>query len=676
MLRARRMTDLEDQDANPSVADQHEAAATPLWPCRHPWLTALAVLGAALVVLFLLWDWNWFKRPIERYVQAKTGREFHIDGNLDVDLGRMTRVSADGLRFGNAAWSKEKQMAKTDRLAFAFALWPAIFERDFRVPELRLTNPDVLLEKGPDGQGNWVFKDQEDTRGKQPEFRSLWIDDGRLRFIDAKGKTDIDISVDSEARGKSESGPPIVVAGKGRWKGNPFTLKGRGESPLDLRDADEPYRIDLRATAGPTNAHATGTLLDPLRMRDFDLKLSVNGQNMDDLYPLLGLALPPTPPYSLNGRFTREVNSPTSSTWKYDGLSGKVGESDLAGFAHFTTGKPRPRLDADLRSKRLDLDDLAGFIGGAPKATGGEKTNPELAAKAANQEASGKLFPRDEFKLEKLRAMDANVRLRAARINTQTLPVDDMDAKLALKAGVMTLAPLNFGVADGDIRSTIRMDAREGNVIRTRADITAKGLTLGKLMPKVKLGQNAIGSLGGDIKINTTGNSIAKMLGNADGEADVGMGKGSISKLLMEMAAIDIAGIIKVKLTGDQQLPVRCAFGDFTIQNGIMNTRSLAFDTDDTVITGDGTINLREERLDLTLRPKTRRFSPLSLRSPLYVQGSFKDPSIRPDYKRVGLRAAVAVALGAVTAPAAALAATTDIGSAKGRRYCGQSTGK
>lgn len=675
------MTITDSPDNNPDqpspAAASEEATSSAIWPRRHPWLTALGVIAAALVVLILLWDWNWFKRPIERYVQAKTGRELHIDGNLDVDLGRMTRVSADGLRFGNAKWSKEKEMAKTDRLAFAFELWPAIFQRDFRVPELRLTNPDVLLEKGPDGRGNWVFKDQEDTRGKQPEFRSLWIDDGRLRFVDAKGKTDIDISVDSEARGKeNKSGPPIVVAGKGHWKGNPFTLEGRGESPLDLRNPDEPYRIDVRAVAGPTKAHARGTLLDPLRMRDFDLKLSMDGQNMDDLYPLLGLALPPTPPYSLNGRLTREVKSPTSSTWKYDGMSGKVGDSDLAGFAHFTTGKPRPRLDADLRSKRLDLDDLAGFIGGAPKASGGEKTNPELAAKAANQAASGKLFPRDEFKLEKLRAMDANVRLRAARINTNVLPVDDMDAKLALEAGVMTLAPLNFGVADGDIRSTIRMDAREGSVIRTRADINAKGLTLGKLMPKVKLGQNAIGSLGGDIKINTTGNSIAKMLGNADGEADIGMGKGSISKLLMEMAAIDIAGIIKVKLTGDQQLPIRCAFADFGIKNGVMNTRALAFDTDDTVITGTGTISLGEERLDLTLRPKTRRFSPLSLRSPLYVQGSFTDPSIRPDYKRVGLRAAAAVALGAVTAPAAALAATTDLGGAKGRQYCGQPAGK
>ena len=421
----------------------------------------------------------------------------------------------------------------------------------------------------------------------------------------------------------------------------------------------------MRARAGNTRAHARGTLLDPLRLRDFDLKLALSGQDMDELYPLLGIAIPPTPPYKLDGRLTRVVHSPASSTWRYDGFTGQVGGSDLAGFAHFTTGKPRPKLEADLRSKRLDLDDLAGFIGGAPGDGAGG------SAEAARRRASGKLFPDEAFRLDKLNAMDAKVRLRAARIETRTLPVDDMDARLDLAAGVLRLDPLDFGVADGDIRSVIRMDAR-AKAIRTRADIRASGLTLGKLMPKVKLGENAIGKVGGEIRIDTAGNSVASMLGNAGGDAELGMGEGRISKLLMEMAAIDIAGILKIKLTGDEQIPIRCAWGDFAVKDGVMTPRSLVFDTRDTVILGTGTIDLRRERLALVLKPKTRRFSPLSLRSPLHLEGSFVQPRIRPDYTRMGLRAALAVTLGTAAAPAAALAATIDPGNAKQRRYCGE----
>lgn len=638
-------------------------------PKRHPWWTAVAVLGMGLVILILLWDWNWFKRPIERRVAAQTGRSFHIDGNLDVDLGRTLTVRADGLRFGNAGWARGDDMARVARLEFDLRLWP-LFRGDMQVPRILLDRPVLSLERNAAGLGNWVFGDDASNL---PEFRRVHIEEGSLAFLETSRKTDIKVSVDSKPRRRTDAEAPIAVAGGGIWKGNKFALEGTAESPLELRNSDRPYRIDARATAGPTRAHARGSLLDPLRMRDFDLKLALAGQNMDDLFPLIGVALPPTPPYALDGRLTRSVDSPKRSTWKYDGFKGKVGDSDLSGFAHVAAGgKSRPHLKADLRSQRMDLDDLGGFIGLAPKSGGGETTNPELAAQAAQQQASGKLLPSDPWKLDKLRAMDANVRLRAQRIETRKLPVDDMDATLALKDGVLVLKPLDFGVADGNIRSTIRMDARE-RTIRSQADIRATGMVLGKLMPdSVQLGQAAIGKVGARVVFASNGNSIAQLAANANGDAEAGMGSGQISKLLMEFAGMDLAGILKIKLTKDKQIPIRCAYGDFAVKDGVMTPRALVFDTSETRLNGSGTIDLRNERLDLVIKPKTKTFSPLSLRAPLYVEGTFRKPDLRPDYARMGLRAAAAVLLANVAAPAAALA-TADLGQGKDAQYCGGS---
>lgn len=658
---------------NSHASDAPSGAAThPLQAVRrHPVLTVLAVLALAIAVLVVMWDWNWLRGPIERQVKARTGREFDIAGNLDVDLGRTTTVRMDAVRFGNAEWSKKPDMALSDRVEFNFELWPALLRREFRIPDLRLTRPRLLLETGPDGTGNWVFGDEDD---KPPQFNALWIDDGRLVYVNAKARSDVDIAVASRAPVKGQATPTIALAGGGRWKGNPLTLEGTAESPLELRDTERPYRIDVRASSGRTDAHARGTLLDPLRMRDFDLKLALSGQNMDELYPLIGVATPPTPPYRLDGRLTRTINSRTSSTWKYDGFAGTVGDSDLAGYAHVTTGK-RTFLKADLRSRRLDFDDLAGFIGAAPKSGGGEKSNPELQALATKRAASPKLLPDTPYELEKMRAMDADVRWRAARIASPKLPLDDMDAHAFLKHGVLRLEPLNFGVAGGTIRSTIRMDARE-STIRTRADIAARGLDLHRLMPDVKLARTAFGKLGGDVAITGTGNSIARMLASADGRIAMGMGQGQISKLLMEYAGLDLAGILRIKLTGDKQIPIRCVHGDFAVENGIMNTRRFVFDTTETLLLGSGNVSLREETLDLTLRPKTKRFSPLSLRSPLYMRGTFKQPSFRPDYARMGLRGAAAAALATVAAPAAALIATTDLGRDQGDACAGAKYGK
>ena len=634
----------------------------------HPLVSALGVLLLAILVLVAIWDWNWLRGPIERIVRAQTGRSFDIGGDLDVDLGRVTRVRMDAVRFGNADWSTPADMAVGERVEFAFELFPAIFRRQFRISELQLARPRLTLELGPDGTGNWVFGDQDDE-GPPLRVRRLDIDDGRLQYLDAKRKTDVDVMLQSRA-GKHGDANDIAVEGKGRWRGNAFTLEGSAQSPLALQENEQPYRIDLRASAGTTHAHARGSLLDPLRFRDFDLQLALSGQDMDDLYPLIGVAAPPTPPYSLEGRLTRDINDATSSTWKYDGFSGTVGDSDLAGFAHVTTGD-RTFLKADLRSKRLDFDDLAGFVGGAPDSGGREKSNPELAAQAAKQAASPRLLPDTPYELEKLRAMDADVRLRAARIDAPGLPLDDMDAHLFLDGGVLRLDPLNFGVAGGDIRSTIRMNASE-SPIRTRADIAMRGLELRRLFPKADLAKDAVGRISGDIDLTGNGNSVAKMLASSSGEVALGMGRGQISNLLMELAGLDIAEALKFLLTDDRKVPIRCAFGDFKVTDGRMQTRALAFDTTDTIIVGEGGIDLRDETLDLRLRPRPKDRSLFVFRSPLLLDGTFKDPSFRPDMARVGLRGAIALTLGSITPPAALLA-TLELGpgedSSCGGRY-------
>jgi uncharacterized protein involved in outer membrane biogenesis len=265
------------------------------------------------------------------------------------------------------------------------------------------------------------------------------------------------------------------------------------------------------------------------------------------------------------------------------------------------------------------------------------------------------VLPDTPYDLTKLRAMDADVRWKAHRINAPALPIEDMDAHLLLEAGLLRLEPLNFGVAQGDIRSTIRMDARS-DVIRTKADIAVRGLDLGELFPTAQLTQSAIGRVGGNASLTGTGNSVAGILGTADGEVMLGMGRGQVSNLLMELAGLDIAEALKFLLTKDRTVAVRCAFGDFAVENGVMQARTLAFDTTDTIIVGEGKVSLKDETLDLELRPRPKDRSILALRSPLVVDGTFKDPSFRPDFKRLGLRGATALALGSIAPPAALLA--------------------
>lgn len=626
-------------------------AASLAWLRRHPLASIALGLAVAVAVLVAVWDWNWLKGPVERLVERRTGRTLDIGGDLDVDLGWTPVISGERVRFGNAAWATEPTMASADRIEFAIELRP-LLRRELRIADISLRRPVLNLEIGPQRRGNWRFG--PDDGGDGPQFRRVHIEQGRLAFLDAARDTDIRVDVSSQAAG-SQAGAPIAVEGGGRWKGNRFRVHGRAQSPLALREHDSPYRIDLQASAGATHAHARGTLLDPLRLRGFDLRLDLRGQNAAELYPLIGIVLPDTPPYRLHGRFRRE-----GTTWRFERFTGTVGDSDLAGSVRVESAGARPFFEADLVSRQLDFDDLAGFVGGAPQSDEGETTNPELAARAARAQARARVLPDTPYELAKLNAMDANVRWKAQRINATKLPLEDMNAHLKLQGGVLMLDPLNFGVAGGTIRSTIRMDAREPT-IRTHARIAARGLNLDKLLPDFKLAQDAVGKVGGEVALAGHGNSVARMLATSNGDVALGMGRGQISNLMLELAGLDVAEALRFLLTEDRRVPVRCAFGDFAVEDGVMTARAFAFDTTDTIIIGEGRISLRDETLDLRLRPRPKDRSLLSLRSPLLVDGTFKDPDVRPDMKRVGLRAALAITLGSI-APPAALLATLELG--------------
>ena len=96
----------------------------------------------------------------------------------------------------------------------------------------------------------------------------------------------------------------------------------------------------------------------------------------------------------------------------------------------------------------------------------------------------------------------------------------------------------------------------------------------------------------------------------------------------------------------------------------MLDTDAFVFDTADTNVLGDGTINLANETLDMTIRPQPKKKSVLSLRSPIYLTGTFRHPSVGVNKGAVAVRAGAAVGLGILN-PLAALLPTIETGPGK-----------
>lgn len=618
--------------------------ALPRWA---GWSIGFAV---ALAVFIAMFDWNWFKGPIERRVQAATGREFDIGGEFDVDLGFTPRIRAHDVRFGNASWSENGDMAHVDRVEFRIALRPLLDGR-IEVPYLSATKPTLLIERNREGRGNWVL----DTPAKEPGkpitvlVGQLFIDAGTLRMLEPTFRTEVVLNVRSEARQRGQVRAPLVAYGKGKYRGSPFELALRVDSPLDLQNREQPYHVDAKISAGATRAHAQGALVGQLQLQDFALRFDMSGANLGDLYPLLGVAVPETPPYSLSGVLGRDGN-----TWSYRNFEGKIGDSDMRGEASFAFGKPQ-RLTANIVSKRLDFDDLATLIGAPPSTKPGETASQGQKEVAARVKAKGRVLPDSTFNLDKLRIMDADVKLKAEHIDAPKLPIEKMDVRLVLTNGVLKIDPLDFQAAGGKIAAHLNLDAREQQI---RATLTGdvERLELSKMFPSAEITKQGAGKLSGAFALETRGNSVAEMLSGADGNIGLIMGPGHVSNLLVELAGLDVAESLKFLLDKDKQIPLRCAYADFKLDDGVMSTHALAFDTTDTVVFGEGKVSFRDEAIDMKLSPKPKDRSPLSVRVPLKIGGTFADPTFHPEAGPLALRGAAAAALYSIAPPAALLA--------------------
>jgi uncharacterized protein involved in outer membrane biogenesis len=103
---------------------------------------------------------------------------------------------------------------------------------------------------------------------------------------------------------------------------------------------------------------------------------------------------------------------------------------------------------------------------------------------------------------------------------------------------------------------------------------------------------------------------------------------------------------------------------DFKVNDGVMTTDLFVVDTADTNITGEGSVNLADETLNLTLKPLPKDISILSGRSPIHVTGSFKSPTVRPTAELYG-RGGGALLLGTLVNPLAVLIPLIETGPGK-----------
>jgi uncharacterized protein involved in outer membrane biogenesis len=608
-----------------------------MWTAIFSLFMIIIIIGAAAFVATL--DWNRAKPYVTAAVSKATGRTFAIDGDLRVDFGWISRVQASGMRFENASWSKHPEMAEVGLLDVQLNV-QELFKWRFVFPSVNISGLKVFLEKNREGQGNWELggPSAEDAvpekRTEFPLIEKLVINDSTLQFDNQGTNAQLEVKLTrAEAEGFWEQ--PVKLEADGYYQKQPMKLSLDGGSYQSLRQPKEPYPLKIQLAAGKLQANIKGNLIEPLAMKGEDVTLDLQGDDLANLYPLLRLVFPSTPPYRLKGRLIHE-----GDVWSFSNFSGRVGGSDLSGNIRVDLGPTPHVMKADLVSSMLDFKDLAGFVGGDPK-NGKSENDSTKQSKAANPEENDRIFPDQRIDLEKLRTMDADVRLRARKILAPNLPIDDLNGRMTLSDGVLSFTPATFGAANGRIEIYSTFDGSK-QLPSVNIDTRFRQLDLKRFLGNSSFAEKTLGPIGGRIRLSGTGDSFRQLMATSSGNSFLIMSGGEISEMLLELAGLDVAGAVKVLVRGDKPVPIRCGLLDLQGKDGQMGVQGLVFDSGNTVIFGEGNIDLRDEKVNIVLTPVPKDFSPFSLRSFIRVNGRFKNISVFPDPIKTGTESLLA----------------------------------
>ena len=627
----------------------------------------------ALVIAFEIAGWPFLAKPVEQALSDTLKREVLLRAAEDststagatVRFFGGLKVKVPLLQIGAPVWSQRPFFLQAQgaqmRLSYG-ALWRARQGHPLDIEQLRADRLIVHAERLKDGRASWQFGDpaaapaEPDEAMAMPTVQELTVNDGQLHYQDAPLRADIQGRVRlSEGALADRNLSGLVGSAEGTYGGFDVSaeLSAAGAMPL-LAPADgaPPTPVQFEIRSNRSAIRFRGNVTDLLQLSGLSGVLKVSGPSLGAVGEPLGVTLPTTGPFVIDGKITKQ-----GDLWRFVADQATVGSSRLTAALTYDARRAVPLLSGEVRGPRLLLVDLAPSIGARPA--------PRPDAKPVVPGA--RVLPDREFDLPSLRAMDANVLMSFDRVELGdlfALPLSPLKTHLTLNGGKLRLSDVEAATAEGTLRGNISLDGT-GKSALWKTDLRWSEVRLERWLDQKREGDAppyVSGRLFGRAQLAGEGRSTAQILGSLQGSVRTTLRGGKISHLAVEAAGIDVAELLGVLVRGDEDLPVQCALVDLQASKGVLRPRAMVVETKDSNMWIDGSLSLREEAMDLRVVVSPNDFSPLTLRTPLRVQGSFSQPDISLEKAPLARKAGLAVLLGLIN-PAAALLPLLDPGS-------------
>jgi uncharacterized protein involved in outer membrane biogenesis len=574
-------------------------------------LLLVALVGVAFTVLMAT-DFNDYRDLVQQRMKAATGRDLVIAGDIGASLSLSPRLSARQVSFRNAPWSDLPQMASLDEIEAEVALLP-LLSGEIRIKDVVLRGGQVVVETNKEGVGNWVLDlapqtappDSATTASGLPRIDRMTIEDVTLLYRDGASGVRQTLAV-QRFTAEDAPGTGIRIAVKGAWNERPLELAGTTGAPRQFTEGPLPF--NLQGKLSDVALELRGEIGDPTTFSGLSLDVTSSGPSLAALGNILGIELPNSAPYTLDMRV-----SGGEGKFTFSDVQAKVGASDAAGNLVLDVSRDVTELTATLASTRLDFKDL------------GLDESGETAA----SNSDGRLFSAEPWPLDWLKAIEGDLTWPVGTLVRGGASASDVAFAVGVKNGAATLKYVKAHIEGGTINGSGALKPGKASPVLA-AKLTASGIQSAPLLSMMGLQDVlTVGRVNVGMDVSGPGTSLRDLMAGLNGQATFATGEGQVRNSFARLLLANLFGLL-TPLGGDGSR-ISCIAGNFDIKQGIATTRGTVVDTPGATVVGAGNIDLRNERIDMRVDPKSKDLNLSAIAVPVRVTGPLVSPSVIPD---------------------------------------------
>jgi len=161
----------------------------------------LFIAFIAILALAVTFDANNYKPQIIEQVENATGRDFAIDGDIDLSVFPWVGLKVEGVTLGNAAGFKAAKFARIEQLDVKVSVLP-LLKKEVQINTIRLHGLDVALEVNEAQLNNWSdLAKAEKEKPEQPDVKEETAGGGfSLQSLQVEGFEFVDAVINYDDR--------------------------------------------------------------------------------------------------------------------------------------------------------------------------------------------------------------------------------------------------------------------------------------------------------------------------------------------------------------------------------------------------------------------------------------------------------------------------------------------